>query len=131
MKNHETTVHPILCLELWIHSSCSEHTWYRSGRDEKKFKRNLFLISLLIKKISNANPFLDSSLLGQLFSLRHNIPIIICVSPAVPLLFVTVQCVYSPKLSFSLWVWWGSLVPGTQGDSCFGTYYTPVAAIRK
>ena len=44
----------------------------------------------------------------------------------------TAHCVRnSPKLSFSLWVWWGNLVPGTQGDSCFGTYYTPAAAVRK
>lgn len=34
----------------------------------------------------------------------------------------------SPKLSFSWWVLLGSLGPGTQGDSCFGTCYTPAAA---
>lgn len=35
-----------------------------------------------------------------------------------------------PKLSFSWWVLLGSLGPGTQGDSCFGTYCTPAAATR-
>lgn len=36
----------------------------------------------------------------------------------------------SPKLSFSWWVLLGSLGPGTQGDSCFGTCYTPATATR-
>lgn len=37
----------------------------------------------------------------------------------------------SPKLSFSWWALLGSLGPGTPGDSCFGTCYTPATATRR
>lgn len=130
VRNRETTVRPTLCLESWIHSSCSGHTWCRSGNEQKALSRALLgQYLLLFKKHWKCN-YSRSDFFTQMTGSRLKEGLLLHTTSLTqpPRCLWKEHGVYPPTLSFSSWVWWGSWVPGTRGDSCFGTCYTPAAA---